>query len=374
MLRPRALTVTGSCAAVVDAKGRNVNGIREINEDQAAVIRRIYREYADGRLIPQIIEGLNRDGIPAAAGGLWKRTAIAGSPKKREGVLLNEAYIGNLVYNRTRVLRDPISNKKRFIPVPEEDWTRAHVPELRIIDDALWEKVQALHRHRRAERAVKAKERKQSKPRILDTHNQHALTGWVKCGWCGGPKSLANDSRYLCSTHRYAKKCRNARGTKEWVLMEATFQTLRNRIEDGPEFRGRFTRAFAREIRVNEKLQAEADEIKARINRLMTVVERGHVTDRILTLQDELDHVRAKMRAEAPPTLPDEAAIRSILLRSINEIELSGTIEHRRILFKCVLKAITLTPISGQRAGETVEIALREEGWPEFWQIAVGEG
>ncbi len=363
---------------VVDEKGRNVNGIRKIDEDQAAVMRRIFREYAAGRSLPQIIEGLNRDNIPAPAGGLWKRTALAGSPKKREGVLLNEAYTGNLVYNRTRVVRDPITNKKHFVPNPEENWTRAHVPELRIIDDALWEKVQALHTRRRTERAINGAARKKPKPpRILDTHNQHALTGWVKCGWCGGPKSLANDSRYICSTHRYAKKCKNSRGVREPVLMKATFQTLRDRIRSGLDFRGRFIVAFAREIQANKKLQADADDIKARIDRLMDVVERGvdteHVTKRILALQGSLDKIRANMRVKAMPNLPAETAIRSILLREVGAIELSGDIERQRTLFKCVLDTITLTPIQDRYSGETVEIALREEGWPEFWRIARGD-
>jgi DNA invertase Pin-like site-specific DNA recombinase len=358
---------------VVDAKGRNVNGIREIDESQAAIVLRVYQEYAAGRSLPQIIEGLNRDNIPAPAGGLWKRTALAGSPKKREGVLLNEAYTGNLVYNRTRVVRDPVTNKKRFVPNPEENWTRTHVPELRIIDDALWEKVQALHSRRRTERAINGTARKKSKsPRILDTHNQHALTGWVKCGWCGGQKSLANDSRYLCSTHRYAKKCKNSRGVKEPVLMTATFQALRDRIKSGPDFRGRFIGAFAREIQANKKLQAEADDITARIDRLMEAVERGidteHVTERVLALQDELDQVRANVRVAAAPKLPAEVEIRSVLLREIGAIELSGDIERQRILFKRVLKSVTLTPILGQYSGETVDIALREEGWSEFWR------
>jgi DNA invertase Pin-like site-specific DNA recombinase len=362
---------------VVDAKGRNVNGIREIEESQAAIVRRIFREYADGRLLPEIIEGLNRDNVPAPAGGFWKRTALAGSPKKREGILLNEVYIGNLVYNRTRIVRDPATNKRCYVANPEEDWTRAHLPELRIIDDALWQQAQTLYRHRRAERSIKAMAKKKPQPRILDTHNQHAMTGWVKCGWCGGQKSLANDSRYVCSTHRYAKKCRNSRGIKEPVLMEATFQTLRDRIRNGPDYRDRFVRAFAREMQANEKLQTEAGDLKARIDRLMAVIERGidteHVTDRILALQDELDQVRVKMRLDAPPPLPGEPMIRTILLAAVDAIELSGDVVRQRILFKCVLKAITLTPVQNQRSGETAEIMLREEGWPDFWRIAASD-
>ena len=361
---------------VVDEKGRNVNGIREINESQAVIVQRIFQEYAEGRSIPEIIEGLNRDAIPAPSGGLWKRTALAGSLKKREGVLLNEIYIGNLVYNRTRIIRDPVTGKRRYEPNPEEDWTRTPVPELRILDDAIWEKVQKRLRRRKANAVEASAAKKKPKRRILDTHNQHALTGWVKCGWCGGPKSLANDSRYICSTHRYAKKCKNARGTREAILMEAAFNALRDRIRNGPAFRERFIRTFAKEMQISEKLQAEAKEIKARIDRLMAVIERGvdteHVTERVLVLQDELDELRMRIRSEAPAELPDEMEIRAALSREIGVIELSGDVERQRLLFKNVLQAITLTPVPGQRSGETMEITLREEGWPDLWRMVGG--
>ncbi len=61
---------------VVDAKGRNVNGLRVIVEEEAAVIRRVCEDYADGIGIPDIVDRLNRDGIPAPSGGLWKRNAV----------------------------------------------------------------------------------------------------------------------------------------------------------------------------------------------------------------------------------------------------------------------------------------------------------
>ena len=123
---------------VVDAKGRNVNGLREIDETQAAVIRRIYREFAEGRKVPEIVEGLNGDGIPAPAGGLWKRNAIMGGAAKQEGILRNEIYLGKLVANRHHVVRDPITNKKRFVLNPESQWTKVDVPHLRIVTDDLW--------------------------------------------------------------------------------------------------------------------------------------------------------------------------------------------------------------------------------------------
>ncbi len=362
---------------VVDDKGNNVNGIREIDETEAVVVRRIYREFAEGRSIPEIIVSLNRDRIPSPAGGVWKRTALAGSLKKAEGVLLNEVYVGNLVYNRTRIIRHPITGKRRYAPNPEEVWTRKHVPDLRIIDDETWQKVQAMRRRKRMESAIKLPTSKRKAPRILNSHNQHALTGWVKCGCCGGTKSLANKTRYICSTNRYAHKCSNSRGSKEPELLAATFEALRHRIRSGPDFRAQFVEAYALEIRAQQTLQDRGVELKARIDRLMDVVEQGvdqeHVTERILVLQEELDEIRDKMKAVGLLVMPDEATIRDVLLREINEIERSfDAVARQRSAFAHLLAKITLTPILGQRSGETINIELREEGWPGFWRMIDG--
>lgn len=356
---------------VVDDKGRNVNGVREIDEAEAAVIRRVYAEYIAGRKLPQIVEGLNQDRIPAPSGGLWKRNALMGGAVKQEGILRNEIYLGKLIFNRSHVVRDPVTNQKRFIPNPESEWTKTDVPHLRIVTDDQWAAVRSLDAPRKIE------PRKPPKPRILTSHNQHALTGWIKCGWCGGPKSLANETRYLCSTHRYAHKCENSRGTKEPVLMAAAYQALFDRIKTGPDFSPQFQRAFSRETREREKLEKQGKDIRARIDRLLGAIERGvnqdSATQRILDLQHELEDIRLKKLNDVPAALPDEAAIRAELERAIRSVEMSKVVESARLLFQCVLKEIVLTPVAGQRTGETMSVTLREEGWPEFWRMITAE-
>lgn len=359
---------------VVDAKGRNVNGVREINEAEAEVIRRIYREYAQGRKISEIVADLNNDGIPSPGGGLWKRNAIMGGAAKQEGILRNEIYLGKLVANRHHVVRDPVTNRKRFVLNPESKWTKVEVPHLRIVTDDQWAAVRKLDQPRQ----TAAKEAPEApKPRILKVHNQHALTGWVKCGWCGGTKQLANESRYLCSTHRYAKQCKNSRGTKEPLLMSATFDALRTRINEGGDFRPKFAVAFAREARRGEKLQKQAADIETRIARLVTAIERGvdeeHTTQRILSLQGELAQLRQNIQVEAMPPLPTEEVIRAALLRAVVDVEMSRDVERTRLMFECLLKEIVLTPIVGQARGETMAITLREQGWPDFWKLLKSE-
>lgn len=370
--RVEAGYASSSCAygyrpvrGVVDEKGRTVNGVREIDEAAAQVIRRVYDEYIAGRKIPQIVEGLNQDGIPAPNGGLWKRNAIMGGAKKQEGILRNEIYVGKLIFNRSHVVRDPVTNKKKFVQNPEADWTKVDVPHLRIVSDQQWAAVRLL------DQRIKEPARRKT-PVGLTVYNQHALTGWVKCGWCGGSKSLANETRYLCSTHRYAKKCANSRGTKESVLMSRTFNALYRRIESGADFTPLLEQAFAQESRKRQELERRADEIKAGITRLLDAVAQGvnHeiATARILGLQDDLAVLQAELAVDMPNILPVESTIRAQLMNAVQSVELSNDVSSQRLMFQCLLSEIVLTPIPDKHQGETIAIALREEGWPEFWR------
>lgn len=355
---------------VVDDKGRTVNGVREIDEAEAAVIRRIFEEFSAGRKAGDIVADLNRENIPAPGGKLWKRLSLAGNALRRQGLLRNEIYIGNLTYNRMRTVRDPLTGRRHFELNPESAWTLTHVPALRIISDALWDRVQAQLTRRFDKNAEK------SNPRILKTHNQHALTGWVKCGWCGCQKSIANQSRYLCSNNRYASSCKNSRGIKEPLLMAATFEALQLRIAEGTDFRKHFLEKFACETRHREELQERLAEIETSIGRLLDAVERGINKDytirRALVLQEEARHIRLEIQHDGAPVLPDEAAIRATLKQAVASVEMARDIPRTRLMFQHLLKEIVLTPIPGQPRGETFEITLREEGWPDFWRMIAG--
>ena len=137
---------TGNCygyrlANRIEPDGRIVRGLREIDEVQAATVRRIFELYADGMSARRIAIELNADGIPGPRGGAWRAMTIHGSPRKGTGILNNKRYRGILCFNRGHGLRDPDTNKRRHRPNPPNEWITTEVPEQRIIDDELWERV-----------------------------------------------------------------------------------------------------------------------------------------------------------------------------------------------------------------------------------------
>jgi site-specific DNA recombinase len=114
-------------------------GRRAINAAEADIVRRVFREYATGKGPLAIVRDLNREAVPGPTGRHWNASALLGSPKRRNGILNNELYIGQIVYNRQLFQKNPATGKRISRENPEREWHRQSAPELRIVDDHAWE-------------------------------------------------------------------------------------------------------------------------------------------------------------------------------------------------------------------------------------------
>ena len=126
------------------ADGSVTTGERELEPQQADTVRRIFQMYADGMAPRKIAAILNAEGVPSPRGGLWNASTINGSRQRRNGILNNELYIGTITYNRQRFVKDPETGKRVSRLNPEHEWVKTDVPDLRIIDDETWNKVQTI--------------------------------------------------------------------------------------------------------------------------------------------------------------------------------------------------------------------------------------
>src|SRR5260221_723408 len=127
----------------LDERGELIRGDREIDEAQAIVARRIFREFASGISPRAIARGLNAEGIVGPDGNFWNDSTIRGHVKRGTGLINNELYVGRLVWNRQRYIKDPSTGRRVSRMNAESEWIVAEVPELRIIDDELWQAVKA---------------------------------------------------------------------------------------------------------------------------------------------------------------------------------------------------------------------------------------
>lgn len=182
-----------------DEKGEPVRGLREIDPDQAAVVERIFAGYVAGETPRAIAAALNRDGIPSPRGGEWGASTIGGGKGRRTGILWNEAYLGRVVYNRTRFVKDPDTGKRLSRPNAADKVIAGEAPHLRIIADDVWAAAQS--RHAALAHLMPHMRRK---PR-------HAFSGLLRCSVCGSPFAVRHGDRVGCSGRHERGTCNNNR-------------------------------------------------------------------------------------------------------------------------------------------------------------------
>lgn len=117
-------------------------GVRlEVDDSQAAVVRRIFELYANGFSLKQIAKKLNAEGIPSPQPQLG-RIQRSWAPSAVRQILLNERYLGRCVWNRKQKVRNPHTGRRVYRPRPESEWIRVDTPALRVISDEIRRSVQ----------------------------------------------------------------------------------------------------------------------------------------------------------------------------------------------------------------------------------------
>jgi site-specific DNA recombinase len=107
-------------------------------DGEATVVRRIFEEYAAAVWPRAIAKRLNAEGVPGPSGSTWGPSTIHGNRQRGTGILNNELYIGRLVWNRLRYVKDPETGKRVSRLNPDSGWIVQSVPGLRIVDQELW--------------------------------------------------------------------------------------------------------------------------------------------------------------------------------------------------------------------------------------------
>ena len=229
----------------LDANGEPIRGDRTINEDQAAVVLRIFRDYAAGKSAKTIAFALNKDGIPAPSGGDWGFSTINGNPKRGNGILNNEMYVGKIVWNRQRFVKDPNTGKRQARPNPESEWVIQETPELRILDDDLWNAVKA----RQEKNKLTRDDNGCTDVRTVNHRRRpkYLFSGLTKCSCCGGGYSAISATLIGCSTARNKGTCDNRVNIRRDELESRVLNALRTRLVD-PALFAHFCEVFTQEM------------------------------------------------------------------------------------------------------------------------------
>lgn len=162
--------------------GEQGPGYLVIDDEEAAVVRRIFKEYAGGKSYKSIIDGLNADGIKTKRGSAFGSNSL-------HDLLKNEKYTGTLVYG-SKVYR-PDGTRNTHAP-EGTDVVRIEGAIPAIIEKEIFEKVQERMKTNKQEQGG-------GQPKI----REYPLRGKVFCGECGAAmhvrtsKGPANGEPYL---------------------------------------------------------------------------------------------------------------------------------------------------------------------------------
>ena len=303
-----------------------------IDDTEAAIVRRIFTEYAAGMSPLKIAAQLNADGIPSpavntkrATSGHWKQNTINGNTARGTGILNNELYIGRRVWNRLRYSKHPETGKRVSRLNAVEDWEAQEVPDLRIIDQNLWDAAKAIQaRQRKVRSTTPATDKKGLSVGQSFRRRKYLLSGLMSCGQCGGNLTIAGSGaarRYYCANakEKGVSVCTGMKGLKETDAATSILSGLKTGLMQDDayaEFREKYlahTKSYEEE---RGRLLAQHDQnirqLETKIKNLVKSVEDGNAPAslyaRLNTLEADLDAARAKRKdiIPAPITLPED--------------------------------------------------------------------
>lgn len=280
-------------------------GVMEIDERDAATIREIFTQYAAGITPRAIAAELNRRGVASPRGGTWNASTINGNRQRGHGILLNRLYVGEMIWNRQRMVKDPATGRRQMRANPESAHKVASVPHMRIIEDDLWQRVQArrgVHVHR---------------PHLARAPKR-PFSGLIKCGSCGAGMAAIGgaDARIQCSRFRESGSCSNGRKIKRDRVERAALDALTKELI-APDMIAEFVRTYnAERVRLAREataatgaLERRRDELSRSIERMIDALADGSVPketvgERLRKMEAERKDVLARLATAAEPPRP----------------------------------------------------------------------
>ncbi|HYF90930.1 MAG TPA: recombinase family protein [Symbiobacteriaceae bacterium] len=323
-----------------------------IDEAQAAVVRRVFRDYEAGKGLLTIANELNDDGTASKFGTPWRATSI-------QYMLRNEAYKGVLVFGSRIDVKDKTTGKRKVVTLSEPRHARVERALPAIIDAELWERVQRLMKQRALA------------PR-RNLAGDYLLSGIARCR-CGSPL-VGNliDGKYrfyACAARRNqgAALCNAATLHADHVeqkIIDAVKAHYSQSSEDGyvtsvlADLRHQLQIAEA----AVEQWTGKADELNRRMARLHRDYDAGELTGRIYServeaTQAELAEVKeGLLLAQAQVSdlrqrLDSGETIRGEFRQLVNTVStwesLSG--EEQKQVLRHVVESLTVWCVSKER-------------------------
>jgi DNA invertase Pin-like site-specific DNA recombinase len=318
--------------------------IRVVAPDEAAIVVRIFEQFAAGTSLKRIASLLNEEQIPAPhdngrghkRGRGWGHTTI-------RSMLRNAQYIGVWIWNKESWVQVPGTNRYRRVPRPESEQVRKEMPELRIVSTELWDRVQARMRSRAPGR---------SRPVGTGKRGASLVSGLLRCGVCGGSlvvvsrryKAGAAYANFGCSINRSRGRavCKNERTISERKVTDAVVRALREQLSS-PDLVKTFVDSFSKhfEASVHEAaddcadLERQIEQAVARVKNITAAMAASGFSEALLAqLREEEARVGALKRRLASATRESRPRI----------------LPHPRLIQKCIDQLLAFLEVDTEKA------------------------
>lgn len=335
--------------------------------EHAEIIVRIMEMRASWLSYATIAKTLKAQGVPAPQRKYKGITRAQWFPSTIKQITRNELYRGIRHWNRTGKALNPANGKKNNRVKPQSEWVRVEVPELRIVSDELWERVQSVNRHMKD----------QIYGRRLGGLNRSAqsrtylFSDLMYCGRCGGKFAViiggeAAKVRYGCKNHRFRDTCTN-KVTIRWKQLEPQLISAIAKNLSDPRFEEERIREFRKQLKerveLEEKLaseaasngpmlEAECSELEKQARRLVdAIAQHGYsafMSAELARVESRLADVERLLAVKQTPKLPTftDEQVRNFLR---NECEnfcelLTSDPETARQELRKRIKRLVLTP------------------------------
>jgi DNA invertase Pin-like site-specific DNA recombinase len=273
-------------------------GDREIHAEEAAIVQRIFRAFVAGVSPKAIGKALNAEGIAGPTGTAWSPSTIHGHAGRGTGLLNNELYIGRLIWNRQRYVKDPDSGKRLARINPPDAWIITEVPHLRILDDDLW----------RAAKARQAATRYTMQAGIVRARRpKYLFSGLTQCATCGGGFVLSSHDLLTCFNARERGTCTNRRSIKRTDVEARVLRAMQELFFEPGAFAAfceEFTAEMTRQRRDHLAQRAGARRELAKVERdvrdLIQSIKKGVSGELLAAESHDLQRRKTALQPRSP--------------------------------------------------------------------------
>ena len=292
-----------------------------INEEEAAVVRQIYKWYIqDGYGTARISGFLNERRLKTKRNCQWSQNAVC-------RILTNELYTGKIINGKQEVTDFLTGQRKEK---DETDWMVVERPELRIIEPETFEQAQQTMQARG--KAFRVDKERQS--------NKYLFSTLIKCKECGWSfrrtvRTYKNTYvRWVCSGHngKGADSCPNAVALDEEELIQTLQKYFSDLLESKKNVIRHITNEFQRVYKAKDENLNYEKELNARLSKLQKtrqrymdmyaddLISREELNEKIGGMRKEIEGLESELKMVSYHLTKGEQ-LEGVLNRTFREIE-----------------------------------------------------